>query len=109
MAGKRVVVDYLRQRARPFLFSNAVTAADTAACKAAVEVLSASTQLVDRLWDNTKYFKGEMSPADQAMFLADTRVVYVLVGPRELELGQVSAPGETVFEAEGMSVFHVDG
>jgi len=60
IAGKRVVVDYLRQKARPFLFSNAVTAADSAACLAAVEVLSESTELVDRLWENANYFKGEM-------------------------------------------------
>ena len=60
IAGKKVVVDYLRQKARPFLFSNAVTAADSAACLAAVEVLSESTELVDRLWENTRYFKGEM-------------------------------------------------
>ena len=60
IAGKRVVVDYLRQKARPFLFSNAVTAADSAASLAAVEVLSESTELVDRLWENANYFKGEM-------------------------------------------------
>jgi glycine C-acetyltransferase len=61
VAGKRVVVDYLRQKARPFLFSNAVTAADTAACLAAVEVLAESTALVDRLWENTRYFKDAMN------------------------------------------------
>jgi len=60
IAGKEVVVDYLRQKARPFLFSNAVTAADSAACVAAVDVLSESTELVDRLWENARYFKGEM-------------------------------------------------
>lgn len=60
IAGKRVVVDYLKQKARPFLFSNAVTAADTAACLAAVEVLSESTELVDRLWENARYFKDQM-------------------------------------------------
>ncbi len=60
IAGKSVVVDYLRQKARPFLFSNAVTAADSAACLAAVQVLSESTELVDRLWENARYFKDEM-------------------------------------------------
>ncbi len=60
IAGKRVIIDYLRQKARPFLFSSAVTPADTAACLAAVEVLSESTELVDRLWENTRYFKAEM-------------------------------------------------
>ena len=61
VAGKKVIVDYLRQKARPFLFSNAVTAADSAACLAAVNVLSSSTSLVDRLWENTDYFKSAMA------------------------------------------------
>nr|MBC7243902.1 glycine C-acetyltransferase [Chloroflexota bacterium] len=60
IAGKRKIVDYLRQKARPFLFSSAVTAADTAACLAAVDILESSTELVDRLWENTRYFKAEV-------------------------------------------------
>ncbi|GAF86212.1 unnamed protein product, partial [marine sediment metagenome] len=60
IAGKKKIVDYLRQKARPFLFSSAVTAADTAACLAAVDALESSTELVDRLWENTDHFKGEM-------------------------------------------------
>jgi len=60
IAGKRKIVDYVRQKARPFLFSSAVTAADTAACLAAVDILELSTELVDRLWENTRYFKAEV-------------------------------------------------
>jgi glycine C-acetyltransferase len=60
IAGKHKIVDYLRQKARPFLFSSAVTPADTAACIAAVDILEFSTELVDRLWENTRYFKGEV-------------------------------------------------
>ena len=60
IAGKKRIVDYLRQKARPFLFSSAVTAADTAGCLAAVDILEASTELVDRLWKNADYFKSEM-------------------------------------------------
>ncbi len=60
VAGSRLVVEWLRQRGRPFLFSSAVTAADAAACLAAVDVLESSTELVDRLWENANYFKAEM-------------------------------------------------
>jgi glycine C-acetyltransferase len=60
VAGKEVVTDYLRQRARPFLFSSAATPADVAACIAAVDVLEESTDLVDRLWANTRFFKAQM-------------------------------------------------
>ena len=61
VAGNAVVVEWLRQRGRPFLFSSAMTAADTAACLAALDILEASTELVDRLWENTRYFKEEMA------------------------------------------------
>jgi glycine C-acetyltransferase len=60
VAGNPIVVEWLRQRGRPFLFSSAMTVPDTAACLAAVSLLEESTQLVDKLWDNTRYFKEEM-------------------------------------------------
>jgi len=60
VAGKKLITDYLRQRARPFLFSSAATPADVAACIAAIDVLEESTDLVDRLWENTRTFKAEM-------------------------------------------------
>jgi len=60
IAGKHKIIDYLRQKARPFLFSSAVTAADTAACLTAIDILESSTELVDRLWSNTRYFKAEL-------------------------------------------------
>jgi glycine C-acetyltransferase len=60
VAGNPLVVEWLRQRGRPFLFSSAMTVPDTAACLAAVDVLEESTELVDRLWENARYFKMEM-------------------------------------------------
>jgi glycine C-acetyltransferase len=60
VAGSPVVVEWLRQRGRPFLFSSAVTVPDVAATLAALDVLEESTELVDRLWENTRYFKAEM-------------------------------------------------
>jgi len=59
-AGNPLVVEWLRQRGRPFLFSSAMTVPDIAACLAALDILEESTELVDRLWENTRYFKGEM-------------------------------------------------
>jgi glycine C-acetyltransferase len=60
IAGKATIIEYLRQRGRPFMFSSAVTPPDAAACIAAIDVLEASTELVERLWDNSKYFKAGM-------------------------------------------------
>ncbi len=60
VAGNPTVVEWLRQRGRPFLFSSAMTVPDAAACLAAVDILEESTELVDVLWENTRYFKEEM-------------------------------------------------
>jgi glycine C-acetyltransferase len=60
VAGNPLVVEWLRQRGRPFLFSSAMTVPDVAACLAAVDILEESTELVDRLWENTRYFKAEV-------------------------------------------------
>lgn len=60
VAGNPLVVEWLHQRGRPFLFSSAMTVPDVAACLKAVDILEGSTELVDKLWENTRYFKGEM-------------------------------------------------
>ena len=60
VAGNPSVVEWLHQRGRPFLFSSAMTIPDVAACIEAINILEESTELVDRLWSNTEYFKGEM-------------------------------------------------
>ena len=60
VAGNPLVVEWLTQRGRPFLFSSAMTVPDTAACLAAVRLLEESTELVDKLWENTRTFKKEM-------------------------------------------------
>jgi glycine C-acetyltransferase len=84
IAGKRVVVDYLRQKARPFLFSSAVTPPDTAACLAAVDLLEESSELVERLWANTKYFKGGMAELGFDTGHSETPIVPVMLGEAPL-------------------------
>lgn len=60
VAGKQVIIDWIRQRGRPFLFSSAMTVPDVAACLEAVDLLESSTELVDRLWSNGERFKQGM-------------------------------------------------
>jgi glycine C-acetyltransferase len=60
VAGNARIIEWLRQRGRPFLFSSAVTVPDVAATLAAVDILEESTELVDRLWANASFFKQEM-------------------------------------------------
>lgn len=80
VAGKPVIVDWLRQRGRPFLFSSAVTPADAAACIAAVDVLEESTELVDRLWENARYFKAEMKTLGFDTGVSTTPITPIMLG-----------------------------
>jgi glycine C-acetyltransferase len=80
IAGKKAIVDYLRQRARPFLFSSAVTPADIAACIAAVDILAESGELVDKLWANTKYFKDKMKALGFDLGQSVTPITPVMIG-----------------------------
>ncbi|EKE12913.1 MAG: hypothetical protein ACD_13C00122G0003 [uncultured bacterium] len=56
-AGKKEVIEWLSQRARPFLFSSAMTVPDVAACTAAIELLENSGDLVKKLWENADYLR----------------------------------------------------
>ena len=60
VAGNARIIEWLRQRGRPFLFSSAVTVPDVAATLASIDILEESTELVDRLWKNAAFFKSEM-------------------------------------------------
>ena len=80
VAGKRIIMDYLHQKARPFLFSSAVTPPDVAACIAGVEILQASGDLVKRLWDNANYFKNKMTDQGFDLGFSDTPITPVMIG-----------------------------
>ncbi len=84
IAGRSAVIDWIRQKARPFLFSSAVTAADTAACLAAVDLLEAGTELVEKLWENTRYFKEGMQRAGFDTGASVTPITPVMLGDASL-------------------------
>ena len=83
VAGPGALVEWLRQRARPFLFSSAVTPPDVAACIAAVDVLESSTELVDRLWANARAFKRRMADAGFDIGVSETPITPVMLGEAE--------------------------
>jgi glycine C-acetyltransferase len=80
VAGKGEIIDWLRQRARPFLFSSAMTVPDVAACIAALDLLEESTEFVDRLWSNTEYFKREMKGLGFDTGMSTTPIVPIMLG-----------------------------
>ena len=84
VAGDKVIIEWLRQRGRPFLFSSAITVPDAAACLAAVDLLEESTELVDKLWANAKYFKLEMKKLGFDTGVSETPITPVMLGEATL-------------------------
>jgi len=84
VAGNPLVVEWLRQRGRPFLFSSAMTVPDTAACLASLDLLEESTALVDKLWVNTRYFKAEMKNLGFDIGASTTPITPVMLGEAPL-------------------------
>ncbi len=62
-SGRKEIIDILRQRSRPYLFSNTLAPAITGASIAVLDLLSETTELRDKLERNTKYFRGKMTEA----------------------------------------------
>ena len=84
VAGKSIIVEWLRQRGRPFLFSSAMTAPDAAACIEAVKILSESTELIDRLWSNAELFRTQMQAMGFDTGFSQTPIVPVMLGEATL-------------------------
>lgn len=84
VAGSSVIVEWLRQRGRPFLFSSAMTVPDAAACLAALDLLEGSSELVEKLWSNAKYFKTEMKKLGFNIGASETPITPVMLGEASL-------------------------
>ncbi len=84
VSGKQIIIDWLRQRGRPFLFSSAMTVPDVAACIESVKILQESTELVDRLWANGDLFKKEMKAMGFDTGHTETPIVPVMLGDSSL-------------------------
>ncbi|MRR29795.1 glycine C-acetyltransferase [bacterium] len=84
IAGNSAIIDWMRQRGRPFLFSSAATPADVAACIAAVDLLEESTALVDKLWQNGNAFKQGMKDMGFDTGNSATPITPVMLGEAPL-------------------------
>ena len=84
VAGTQVIIDWLRQRGRPFLFSSAMTVPDAAACLEAVDMLESSDELVKRLWSNAEFFKTELRNMGFDTGHSQTPIVPVMLGEAPL-------------------------
>ncbi|EEX36155.1 MAG: glycine C-acetyltransferase [Vibrio metschnikovii] len=79
-SGKKEVIDWLRQRSRPYLFSNSVAPAIVAASLRVLDLLAESGELRDKLWSNAAHFRTRMEAAGFTMGGADHAIIPIMLG-----------------------------
>ncbi len=84
VCGSRDLIEFLYHRARPFLFSTSHPPAVAAACLAAFDVLEEEPERIDRLWENTRYFKAGLQSAGFNTGISETPITPVIVGEAAL-------------------------
>ncbi|MDC2866955.1 glycine C-acetyltransferase [Bacillus sp. BP-3] len=84
VAGKKNLIDWLKVRSRPFLFSTALTPADAAACMRSIEILMESTELHDRLWENGCYLKQGLKELGFNIGESETPITPCIIGDEVL-------------------------
>jgi glycine C-acetyltransferase len=80
VCGSRALIEFLYHRARPFLFSTSHPPAVAAACMAAFDVLEEEPERIQKLWDNTRYFKQGLRAAGFNTGVSETPITPVIVG-----------------------------
>lgn len=83
-AGKREVIDWLRQRSRPYLFSNSLAPAIVTASLSVLDLLERSGERRKRLWENARLFRKKMAAAGFTLAGADHAIIPVMLGEAQL-------------------------
>ena len=94
VAGSKNLIEFLYHRARPFLFSTSHPPAVTAACLAALDVLETEPQWIDKLWDNTRFFKAGLESLGFNTGMSESPITPVIVG----EAATAAKMSDTLFE-----------
>lgn len=84
IAGKKELIEYYKQKGRPFLFSTGLTVGDTAAIIEAIKVLTKSSSLVNKLWDNAEYLKRGFKKLGFDTGHSETPITPVMLGDENL-------------------------
>lgn len=83
-SGKKEVIDWLRQRSRPYLFSNSLAPAIVSASIRVLDLLAESDDLRDTLWQNAEHFRARMTEAGFTLAGADHAIIPVMLGDAKL-------------------------
>lgn len=86
VAGSRTLIDYLIHRGRPILFSTSHPPAVTAACMEAFDILLEEPQIIDKLWENTRFFKKGLEDLGFNTGISQTPITPVIVGEGALAM-----------------------
>lgn len=83
VAGKRELIDWLKVRSRPFLFSTALTPGDVGAILVSLDILMNSEELVERLWENGRFLKKGLKELGFDIGRSETPITPVIIGEEE--------------------------
>jgi glycine C-acetyltransferase len=86
VAGSRALIEFLHHRARPFLFSTSHPPSVVATCMAAIDLLLEEPQIIERLWDNTRFFKAGLSALGFDTGISESPITPVIVGDGALAM-----------------------
>jgi glycine C-acetyltransferase len=86
VAGSRSLIEFLYHRARPFLFSTSHPPSVAATCIAALDVLESEPELIERLWENTRYFKAGLQAQGFDTGVSESPITPVIVGDNALAM-----------------------
>jgi len=86
VAGSRTLIEFLYHRARPFLFSTSHPPAVAAACLAAIDILEDEPGIIERLWENTRFFKAGLQGLGFNTGLSESPITPVIVGEGALAM-----------------------
>jgi glycine C-acetyltransferase len=84
VAGTQQMIDWLKVRARPFLFSTSLTPGDAAACIEAINIMTESTEKVEKLWENGKYLKEGLKNLGFDIGHSETPITPCIIGEESL-------------------------
>ncbi|MDT9026657.1 MULTISPECIES: glycine C-acetyltransferase [Rossellomorea] len=83
VAGTQNLIDWLKVRSRPFLFSTSLTPADVTACTEALDLIMNSTELQDNMWENSRYLKEELTKLGFDIGNSETPITPVIIGEEQ--------------------------
>jgi glycine C-acetyltransferase len=79
-SGRKEIIEFLRQRSRPYLFSNTLAPAIVVTSLKVLDILSASTDLRNKLMDNTRYFRNKIAELRLKVILGEHPIVPIMLG-----------------------------